>query len=189
MFSTTSFTIRKKLGVLALTAALGIGALIAFFIVTERALVLEERQNSVRQAVEAAHNILAYNHSLAAKGVMSEADAKRNAIEAIIYALFPLVILLLLLTYGLGTMRALQPNSRRFDMFCRHTSRSRGTVCSNHPPPRPPTVSAPAARRVASSAKIGSSPRPRSFQIASARIAGARAEAKSRPCRQRRGTT
>ena len=32
----------------------------------------------------------------------------RNAIEAIIYALFPLVILLLLLTYGLGTMRALQ---------------------------------------------------------------------------------
>src|SRR6267154_533945 len=31
-----------------------------------------------------------------------------NAIKAIIYALFPLVILLLLLTYGLGTMRALQ---------------------------------------------------------------------------------
>ncbi|QDZ29646.1 methyl-accepting chemotaxis protein [Noviherbaspirillum sp. UKPF54] len=83
MFSNMTFTISKKLGVLALTAALGIAALIAFFVVTERGLVLEERKSSVRQAVEAAHNILVYNHNLATQGVISEADAKRNAIEAI----------------------------------------------------------------------------------------------------------
>ncbi|WP_420477009.1 methyl-accepting chemotaxis protein [Noviherbaspirillum sp. ST9] len=83
MFSNMTFTIGKKLGVLAATAALGILSLIAFFVVTERALVLEERKASVRQAVEAAHNILVYNHSLAAKGVMSEDDAKRNAMATI----------------------------------------------------------------------------------------------------------
>ena len=83
MFSNITFTIGKKLGVLAFTAALGIASLIAFFIITERSLVLEERKSSVRQAVEAAHNILIYNHSLASKGVMSEEDAKRNAIATI----------------------------------------------------------------------------------------------------------
>ncbi|OWW22691.1 methyl-accepting chemotaxis protein [Noviherbaspirillum denitrificans] len=83
MFSNMTFTIGKKLGVLAATAALGILLLIAFFVVTERSLVLEERKASVRQAVEAAHNILVYNHSLAAKGVISEEDAKRNAMAAI----------------------------------------------------------------------------------------------------------
>ncbi|HEY0846216.1 MAG TPA: methyl-accepting chemotaxis protein [Noviherbaspirillum sp.] len=83
MLSNMTFTIGKKLGVLAATAALGIAALIAFFVITERTLVLEERKSSVRQAVEAAHNILVYNHSLAEKGVMSEEDAKRNAIATI----------------------------------------------------------------------------------------------------------
>jgi methyl-accepting chemotaxis protein len=83
MFSKMTFTIGKKLGVLASCAALGIGLLITFFIITERSLVLEERKSSVRQEVEAAHNILVYNQNLAAKGVLPEADAKRNAIEAI----------------------------------------------------------------------------------------------------------
>jgi methyl-accepting chemotaxis protein len=83
MFSKMTFTIGKKLAVLASCAALGIGLLITFFIMTERSLVLEERKSSVRQEVEAAHNILVYNQNLAAKGVLPEADAKRNAIEAI----------------------------------------------------------------------------------------------------------
>ncbi len=83
MFARMTFTIGKKLAVLASCAALGIGLLITFFISTERTLVLEERKSSVRQAVEAAHNILAYNQNLAAKGVLSEADAKRNATQAI----------------------------------------------------------------------------------------------------------
>jgi len=83
MFSNMTFTVGKKLAVLAGCAALGIGLLITFFIVTERTLVLEERKASVRQAVEAAHNILVYNQALAASGVLSEADAKKNAIAAV----------------------------------------------------------------------------------------------------------
>ena len=83
MLSGTTFTIGKKLGALALIAAFGIALLITFFVVTERTFVLEERQSSVRQAVEAAHNIMVYNHNLAAKGLLSEEDAKKNALEAI----------------------------------------------------------------------------------------------------------
>ena len=83
MFSNMTFTIGKKLGVLAATAALGIALLIAFFVITERSLVLEERKGSVRQAVEAAHNILVYNYSLVQQGVMKEEDAKRNALATI----------------------------------------------------------------------------------------------------------
>jgi methyl-accepting chemotaxis protein len=83
MFSNMTFTVGKKLAVLAGCAALGIGLLITFFIVTERALVLEERKASVRQAVEAAHNILVYNQALAASGVLTEAEAKKNAIAAV----------------------------------------------------------------------------------------------------------
>jgi methyl-accepting chemotaxis protein len=83
MFSKMTFSIGKKLAVLSACAALGIGLLITFFIISERSLVLEERKASVRQAVEAAHEILEHNHELAAKGMLSEVDAKRNAIEAI----------------------------------------------------------------------------------------------------------
>ena len=83
MFSNLTFTVGKKLAVLAACAALGIGLLITFFIVTERTLVLEERKASVRQAVEAAHNILVYNQALAASGVLTEAEAKKNAIAAV----------------------------------------------------------------------------------------------------------
>lgn len=83
MLAGMTFTIGKKLATLAFTAALGIALLITFFFITERILVLDERKSSVRQAVEAAHNILVYNQNLAAKGVLSESDAKRNALEAI----------------------------------------------------------------------------------------------------------
>ncbi|MES2149204.1 MAG: methyl-accepting chemotaxis protein [Pseudomonadota bacterium] len=78
-----TLTIGKKLTLMAACAVLGIGLLIGFFIVNERALVMGERKSGVQQAVEAAHNILAFNQNLVSKGVLSEQDAKRNAIEAI----------------------------------------------------------------------------------------------------------
>ena len=83
MVSKMTFTIGKKLAVLTACAALGIVLLITFFFITERSLVLEERKSSVQQAVDAAHNIMVYNQNLVSKGVLSEADAKRNAMEAI----------------------------------------------------------------------------------------------------------
>lgn len=83
MLSKMTFTIGKKLAVLTACAALGIALLITFFFITERSLVLEERKSSVQQAVDAAHNIMVYNQGLVSKGVLSEEDAKRNAMEAI----------------------------------------------------------------------------------------------------------
>jgi methyl-accepting chemotaxis protein len=75
--------IAKKLWLLAACATLGIVLLTALFLVSERKLILEERQTNVRQAVETAYGILAYYQELAAKGGMPEEDAKRGAVAAI----------------------------------------------------------------------------------------------------------
>lgn len=75
--------ITKKLWLLAGCATLGLVILTALFLVSERKLILQERQTSVRQAVETAHSTIARFHELAAKGVMSEDDAKRNAVETV----------------------------------------------------------------------------------------------------------
>ncbi len=76
-------TIARKLTLLTLGAILGVLALTAVFLVSERRLVLAERQSSVRQVVESAHGVLSYYHGLAAKGVLSEADAKKQAMQAV----------------------------------------------------------------------------------------------------------
>ncbi|MBS0308121.1 MAG: cache domain-containing protein, partial [Proteobacteria bacterium] len=59
------------------------GILTATLMWSEKSLILEERQASLRQSVETAHGILAYYQGLAAKGTMPEEDAKRAAIAAI----------------------------------------------------------------------------------------------------------
>ncbi|HYD94600.1 MAG TPA: methyl-accepting chemotaxis protein [Noviherbaspirillum sp.] len=78
-----SLTIAKKLWLLVVSAAFGIAVLTATFVVSERTLILEERQSNVRQAVETAYGFLTHYHELSAKGQMSEEDAKRNAMAAV----------------------------------------------------------------------------------------------------------
>ncbi|HYD62692.1 MAG TPA: methyl-accepting chemotaxis protein [Noviherbaspirillum sp.] len=75
--------IAKKLWLLAACATLGIVVLTAVFLLSERKLILNEREASVRQTVEAAHGILVRFHELAAKGAMSEEDAKRAAMDTV----------------------------------------------------------------------------------------------------------
>ncbi|MDP2256532.1 MAG: hypothetical protein Q8K05_10840 [Polaromonas sp.] len=53
-------SIAKKLGLFTASAILGIVVLTALFLASERKLILEERQNNVRQVVEAAHGLLTY---------------------------------------------------------------------------------------------------------------------------------
>ena len=86
--------------------------------------------------------------------------------------------------------RALHVNSRRFDMFSRHVSRSRRTVRSSQLAADTMTgSSSPAASRIASPwAKSGTSPRPRAFQSVSATSAGASDTRKSGRCVQRRAS-
>lgn len=76
-----TLTIAKKLWLITITTALGIAVLTGVFLVSEKKLILEERQNSVRQAVEVAYGIVSHYQELAAKGTLPEADAKSAALE------------------------------------------------------------------------------------------------------------
>lgn len=86
MFNLSSLhniNIAKRLGLLILSAIVGIVILTAIFLFSERALILEERQNSVKQTVEIAHTLVAHYHNLATQSKISEADAKLAAMSAV----------------------------------------------------------------------------------------------------------
>jgi methyl-accepting chemotaxis protein len=76
-----TLTIAKKLWLITLTTALGIAVLTLGFLVSEKKLILEEKQSSVRQAVEVASGIVSHYQDLSAKGTLPEADAKRAALD------------------------------------------------------------------------------------------------------------
>ena len=78
-----SWRISTKLRVLTACAILGIAILTAISLVSERKLILQERQDSVRQAVETAQSVLAHYHGLSSKGGLSEQDAKTAALQVI----------------------------------------------------------------------------------------------------------
>jgi methyl-accepting chemotaxis protein len=76
-------TLSRKLAVLVGSALAGILVLTALFLVSERKLILGERQTSVRQTVEIAHGLIAHQHALATKGLITEAEAKQRALDAL----------------------------------------------------------------------------------------------------------
>ena len=78
-----ALSIGQKLGLLTASAIVGVAALTALFLMSERKLILEERQASVRQVVESAHGLLVHYHALAAKGTLTEPQAKEQAMQAI----------------------------------------------------------------------------------------------------------
>ncbi|MET3444665.1 methyl-accepting chemotaxis protein [Variovorax paradoxus] len=75
--------IGQKLGLFTASAIMGVAALTALFLFSERKLIMEERQASVRQVVESAHGLLAHYHGLVAKGTLTEPQAKEQAMQAI----------------------------------------------------------------------------------------------------------
>ena len=83
MFKLHSFTIAKRLALLTMSAVVGLILLAAMFLVSERGLIMEERQNGVRQTVETAHGVLTYYQAAAASGKLPEAEAKQQALAAI----------------------------------------------------------------------------------------------------------
>ena len=78
-----SMSIAKKLGLFTFSAILGIIAVTALFLISERKLIMEERQNNVRQVVEVAHGLLTYYHDLATTGTLTEPQAQQQAMQAI----------------------------------------------------------------------------------------------------------
>ena len=83
MLNLNSMSIARRLSVLIASAVLGIVVLATVFLVSERSLVMQERQTAVQQTVELAHGVLAHFQTLAVQGKMSQDDAKQQAMEAI----------------------------------------------------------------------------------------------------------
>ena len=83
MLKLSSYTIARRLTILTLSAGFGIIVLAFMFLMSERSLIMEERQNGVRQTVETAHGLLTQYHAAAIAGKMPEADAKLLAMNAI----------------------------------------------------------------------------------------------------------
>ncbi len=78
-----SLSIAKRLGILIASAVLGVIVLTAIFLVSERALITDEREANVRQAVETASGVLDYYNGLATSGAMPLADAQQKALDTI----------------------------------------------------------------------------------------------------------
>ncbi len=83
MFTLHSLTIARRLALLTLICLLGIGCLTGVLLTSERALIMEERERSVQQAVESAHSLVLYFHGQIAAGKLDEEAAKRGAIAAL----------------------------------------------------------------------------------------------------------
>ncbi|MDT7839008.1 methyl-accepting chemotaxis protein (plasmid) [Aquabacterium sp. OR-4] len=76
-------SLAKKLGVLVVSALLGLSAVVAVFLSSERRLLMDERQAGVRQTVELAHGLASHFHELVTKGQLTEAEGKQRAMAAI----------------------------------------------------------------------------------------------------------
>ena len=82
MFQLSSYTVSRRLLALIFAAALGILSLATVFLFSENRLIMQERQNGVRQTVETAHSLLNYYHGLINSN-LSEAEAKKQAMAAL----------------------------------------------------------------------------------------------------------
>jgi methyl-accepting chemotaxis protein len=83
MFKLSAMSVARRLGLLTFSAVLGIIILATIFLFSERTLILEERQNGVRQTVEVAHGMLVRYQQMASDGKMAEAEAKQRALSEI----------------------------------------------------------------------------------------------------------
>jgi methyl-accepting chemotaxis protein len=83
MFHLASLGIAKRLSLLVASALLGLIVLLPMIVTAERNLMMEERQNGVRQAVEVAHGLVANFHAQATQGKMTEAEAQQRSLDAI----------------------------------------------------------------------------------------------------------
>lgn len=83
MFRLVSYSVAKRLALLITSAIVGLAILLAFFMITERSMLLQERQASVRQAVDVAHGLIVHFHDQAIKGKMTEDEAKQRALAAL----------------------------------------------------------------------------------------------------------
>ncbi|MCX7252681.1 MAG: cache domain-containing protein, partial [Burkholderiales bacterium] len=83
MFKIKNASVSVRLTLLIVSALLGMAALAAVFLFTERQLILDERRSSVQQSVETATGIAAYFEALERQGGLSREQAQQQAKAAI----------------------------------------------------------------------------------------------------------
>jgi methyl-accepting chemotaxis protein len=76
-------SIAHKLVLLTLITGLGVLAVAAGFLVSERRLIVDERSRAVRQSVEVAYSMVERYQRMAATGAVTEDEAKRRALDAL----------------------------------------------------------------------------------------------------------
>jgi methyl-accepting chemotaxis protein len=76
-------SLARRLALIVASALLGVVIIAVLALVGERAVVLEERKNAVRQTVEIAHEILVHHHAQVGQGGVTEAEAQARAKAAI----------------------------------------------------------------------------------------------------------
>ena len=78
-----SMGIAKLLSLLIAGAVLGVIAIAAAALFTERSMIMEERKSSVRQNVEAVHSLMANFHAQAVAGKVTQAQAQQMTKDAL----------------------------------------------------------------------------------------------------------
>ncbi len=73
----------RRLNVLVASALAGLALLLTTVLVSERNLLMQERQAGVRQAVEAAYGVIAHYHAQVGAGTMDTAAAQSAALETL----------------------------------------------------------------------------------------------------------
>ena len=83
MIQLSTLSIAKRLNVLIASAIAGLVLLLAFLMMSEHSLLLQERQTAVRQTVEVTYSLLTQFHDQFTQGKMSEDEAKQRALASI----------------------------------------------------------------------------------------------------------
>lgn len=83
MFNLNALSISKRLWVIVVAALVGVMVQAGVSMFSERKIMTDERQDGVRQNVEAALALVAHFHGLVNKGKIDEAEGKKQALEAL----------------------------------------------------------------------------------------------------------
>jgi methyl-accepting chemotaxis protein len=83
MFNLSAISVARRLGLLVVGAVLGLVLLSVFFMITERSMIMKERQDAVRQTVEVAHSIAAHFHKEVVRGSLTDDVGRQRAIADI----------------------------------------------------------------------------------------------------------
>ena len=78
-----SMSLSRKLAILVGSALLGVAAITAAFLYSQRGTMVEDSKKSLRQVVETAHGLIVHYGELEKKGVLKRAEAQQKAKEAV----------------------------------------------------------------------------------------------------------